>query len=155
MYSSAIPPTTGGSTRGSSTRARRTDWPGNRPRASTSAIGTPSTTHTAVLAVAVFKLKTSAAREDSEVISGMKCAQSILSRIATSGTITKSAPTDGRQVDPGGQPDLDQPAGPPRSGHGAAKPAAAKTSCPCGPGDEIDELLRGCGFVDSFRTAIG
>ena len=44
-------------------------------------------------ASAVFKLKTSAAREDSEVTSGMKCAQSILSRIATSGTMTNSAPT--------------------------------------------------------------
>jgi hypothetical protein len=48
---------------------------------------------TAVLALAVLRLKSSAASEDSEVISGMKCAQSILSRIATSGTITNSAPT--------------------------------------------------------------
>ena len=67
--------------------------PGNRPRASTSAIGTPMSTHTTVLAVAVFKLNSNAARDDSEVMSGMKCGQSILSRIATSGTITNSAPT--------------------------------------------------------------
>jgi hypothetical protein len=62
------------------------------PRASISAIGTPM--HTAVLAVAVFRLRTSAAREDSEVTSGMKSAQSMLSRIATNGTITNSAPTE-------------------------------------------------------------
>ena len=52
-----MPPTTGGSTSGSSTSARRIDWPGNRPRARTSAIGTPSSTHTTVLALAVFRLR--------------------------------------------------------------------------------------------------
>ena len=67
-----MPPTTGGSTSGSSTSARRTDWPGKLPRARTIAIGTPITTHTTVLAAAVFRLKTSAAREDSEVTRGMK-----------------------------------------------------------------------------------
>jgi hypothetical protein len=46
-----------------------------------------------VLAAEVFRLRINAVREDSEVISGMKCAQSISSRMPTSGTITNSAPT--------------------------------------------------------------
>ena len=150
-----MPPTTGGRTSGSSTSARSTDWPGNRPRASTSAIGTPISTHTTVLAVAVFRLRTSAAREDSEVTSGTKCAQSILSRIATSGTITNSAPTDGRQVDPGRQPDLDQPAGAPPCRHGAAKPAAARTFWPSGPVTRSTNFCAVAAFFDSFSTAIG
>lgn len=72
--------------------ARNTDRPGNRARASTSAIGTPTMTHTAVLALAVLRLRISAAREDSEVTSGRKFDQSMRSRIATSGVSTNSAP---------------------------------------------------------------
>ncbi len=93
VYSNAMPPTTGGSTSGSSTRARRMDWPGNCPRASTSAIGTPISTQTTVLAPAVFRLNISAARDDSEVMRPMKFGQSILSRIAISGAMTNSAPS--------------------------------------------------------------
>ena len=59
-----MPPTTGGSTSGSriSGRSHRTTRPSLR--ASTSAIGTPSTTHSIVLADAVFRLSSSAVRDD-------------------------------------------------------------------------------------------
>jgi ABC-type transport system involved in cytochrome c biogenesis permease subunit len=58
------------------------------------AIGTPSSTHSPVLAVAVLTLSSNAARADSELIRGMKCLQSIWSRIAASGMTTSAAPTD-------------------------------------------------------------
>ena len=64
-----MPPTTGGSTSGSSTSDRASRSPGNVARASTNAIGVPSSTHRTVLAVEVFRLSHSAAIEDSEVIS--------------------------------------------------------------------------------------
>ena len=47
-------------------------------RASTSAIGTPSSRHSAVLAAAVLRLSTSAVVDDSLVISDQKCGQSTL-----------------------------------------------------------------------------
>ena len=63
-----MPPTTGGSTRGTITSERSRSIPGKRHRASTSAIGTPSTRHATVLAADVCRLSTSAARADSLVI---------------------------------------------------------------------------------------
>ena len=59
-YSSAMPPTTGGSTSGSRISGRSHRTPGPSLRASTSAIGTPSSTHSTVLAAAVFRLSYSA-----------------------------------------------------------------------------------------------
>src|SRR5271165_2955665 len=88
-----MPPTTGGNTSGSriSGRSNRTTRP--RLRASTSAIGTPSSTHSAVLAAAVFRLSSSAVFEEGLVISDQKFAQSTLTAIASSGSTTKSVPT--------------------------------------------------------------
>src|SRR5688500_9070157 len=57
---SATPPTTGGSTSGTVTSARRTDRPRARDRASTQASGTPSTRESPVAAVAETRLKRSA-----------------------------------------------------------------------------------------------
>ena len=87
-----MPPTTGGSTSGSriSGRSNRT----SRPvlRASTNAIGTPSSTQSAVLAAAVFRLSNSAVLDDELVISDQKFSQSTLTAIATSGSTTKTVP---------------------------------------------------------------
>ena len=62
-YSSAMPPTTGGSTSGSRSSGRISCIARPSLRASTSAIGTPNSTHSSVLAAAVFRLNTSAARD--------------------------------------------------------------------------------------------
>ncbi len=51
--SRATPPTTGGSTSGRVTRARNRDRPGKRVRASSQARGTPNSSDSAVVAVAV------------------------------------------------------------------------------------------------------
>ena len=61
-------------------------------RASTSAIGTPSSRHSAVLAPAVLRLSTSAVVDDSLVINDQKCGQSTLAATAISGNTTNSAP---------------------------------------------------------------
>ena len=93
-YSSAMPPTTGGSTSGSriSGRSNRTTRPSLR--ASTSAIGTPSSTHSSVLAAAVLQAQQQRRRrEDSLVISDQNCGQSTLATTATSGSTTNSAPS--------------------------------------------------------------
>ena len=88
-----MPPTTGGSTSGSriSGRIRRNHRASLR--ASTNAIGTPSNTHSTVLAAAVLRLSTSAVIEDGLVISDKKCGQSTLAATAISGSTTNSAPT--------------------------------------------------------------
>ncbi len=62
-------------------------------RASTSAIGTPSSTHSAVLAVAVFRLSNSAVFDEELVISDQKFGQSTLIAIASNGSTTKIVPT--------------------------------------------------------------
>ena len=58
--SSATPPTTGGSTSGRVTSARRSRCPGKLLRASTHASGTPMTSEIAVVAEAVHSERTSA-----------------------------------------------------------------------------------------------
>ena len=93
VYSSAMPATTGGRTSGSSTRERSRSWPRNRARASTSAIGTPSTTHRPVAIVEVRRLSRSAVRDDSEVIRDRKSAQSTRVSIATRGRAMNSMPS--------------------------------------------------------------
>ena len=60
-YSSASPPTTGGSTKGRSTIARSTRMPGTCARASTTASGPPSRRHNRVDAAAVRSDSSSAA----------------------------------------------------------------------------------------------
>src|SRR6478609_9038358 len=60
--SSATPPTTGGRTRGSITKARSTPRPRNRARARTQASGTPTTSDRAVAAVAQKSDSRSASR---------------------------------------------------------------------------------------------
>ena len=87
-----MPPTTGGRTSGSRTKARSSRWPGNGLRARTSASGTPRTMQRTVLAADVRRLRPSAVSEDSEVISGMNCGQLTLATMATSGSRTNSAP---------------------------------------------------------------
>ena len=60
--SSAMPPTTGGSTSGTVTSARASRRPGNSARASSHASGTPTTNEIAVAAVAVTSESRSASR---------------------------------------------------------------------------------------------
>ena len=64
-----MPPTTGGSTRGSNTSERTTDSPRNVVRANTNAIGTPNRMHRAVLANEVRRLRVKAAIDESLVTS--------------------------------------------------------------------------------------
>jgi len=61
-------------------------------RASTSAIGTPSSRQSAVLAAEVLRLSTNAVVDDSLLISDQKFGQFTLAAIAISGTTTNSAP---------------------------------------------------------------
>ena len=88
-----MPPTTGGSTSGSRISGRTSCIARPSLRASTSAIGTPNSTHSSVLAVAVFRLSISAVREDSLVTSVQNWGQSTFATTATSGSTTNSAPT--------------------------------------------------------------
>ena len=88
-----MPPTTGGNTSGSKISGRVNRTSRVSLRASTSAIGTPSSTHSAVLAAAVFRLSSSAVVADGLVISDQKCGQSTLTATASSGSTTNSAPT--------------------------------------------------------------
>ncbi len=71
-YSSAMPPTTGGNTSGSSTSARTTRITSPSLRAKTSAIGTPISTQSTVLTSAVRRLSSSAWIDDSDVIDDQK-----------------------------------------------------------------------------------
>ncbi len=61
-------------------------------RASTSAIGTPSSTHNAVLAAAVFRLSRSAVSDEGLLISDQRFGQSTLTAMANSGKATKTVP---------------------------------------------------------------
>src|SRR4051794_36872642 len=88
-----MPPTTGGSTSGRSTNERSSRTPGTRLRAKIRAIGTPSTTHSTVLASAVFRLSHKAARDDSDVSSDRKSDHGTLTSTATRGSSTNSAPS--------------------------------------------------------------
>ncbi|MDI2023102.1 hypothetical protein PJL18_03650 [Paenarthrobacter nicotinovorans] len=87
-----MPPTTGGSTSGNRTNDLRSFCPGNSPRASTSASGTPNTMQRTVLAAEVRRLRPNAAREDSEVIRGTNCGQLTRSSMAASGRTTRRPP---------------------------------------------------------------
>src|ERR1700756_2997510 len=88
-----MPPTTGGNTKGSRISGRSSRTAGAPLRASTSAIGTPNSTHSAVLAAAVFRLSNSAVLDDRLVISDQKFGQSTLIAIANSGSTTNTVPT--------------------------------------------------------------
>src|SRR4051794_12833077 len=97
-----MPPTTGGRTSGSSTNERSRRRPRSRLRASTSAIGTPNATQRTVLATAVRRLSSNAARDDSDVSSEPKCDQGTLISIASNGSRTNSPPTTaGTKSQPG------------------------------------------------------
>src|SRR6478735_9260247 len=87
-----MPPTTGGSTNGSSTRDRASRRPGNVARANTKAIGVPNTTHSTVLAVEVFRLNHRAATADSEVMSSQNDDHWTRASIATSGSTMNTPP---------------------------------------------------------------
>src|SRR5690625_6787071 len=87
-----MPPTTGGNTSGSRITGRNSRTNRARLRANTSAMGTPNSTHSAVLAAAVLRLSASAAVDDSLVNSAVKRGQSTRTAIASSGTTTNAAP---------------------------------------------------------------
>src|SRR6478609_891131 len=92
-----MPPTTGGST---SDRASRS--PGKVALASTNAMGVPSSTHSTVLAVEVFRLSHSAATEDSDLISSKNDDHWTRASMATSGSTMKTPPTTaGTKIQPG------------------------------------------------------
>src|ERR1700758_4122320 len=88
-----MPPTTGGNTKGSRISGRSSRTAGAPLRASTIAIGTPSSRHSVVLAAAVFRLSNSAVLDDGLVISDQKFGQSTLIAIANSGSRTNAVPT--------------------------------------------------------------
>src|SRR6516165_5387768 len=88
-----MPPTTGGSTSGSRIRGRSRPTSRAPLRASTSAMGTPSSTHNAVLAAAVLRLSNRAVLDEGLVISDQKFGQSTLIAIANSGSTTNAVPT--------------------------------------------------------------
>src|ERR1700679_2584426 len=87
-----MPPTTGGNTSGSRINGRSNRTSRAVLRASTSAIGTPTNTHSPVLAAAVFRLSNSAVFDEELVISDQKFGQSTLTAIGTSGNTTKPVP---------------------------------------------------------------
>src|SRR6478736_3483058 len=94
-----MPPTTGGSTRGRSTRDRASRMPGNDARASTNAIGVPSNTHSTVLAVDVFRLNHNASIEDSEVMSSQNDDHWTRASMATNGSTMNTPPrADGTKI---------------------------------------------------------
>src|SRR5215469_8970921 len=88
-----MPPTTGGNTSGTRISGRSNRTSRNVLRASTSAIGTPSSTHSTVLADAVFRLSSSAVFDEELVISDQKFGQSTSIAIDNSGSTTKTIPT--------------------------------------------------------------
>jgi hypothetical protein len=88
-----MPPTTGGNTSGSRISGRINRTSRAVLRASTRAIGTPSNTHSTVLAAAVFRLSNSAVLDEELVINDQKFGQSTLIAIASSGSTTKVVPT--------------------------------------------------------------
>src|SRR5664279_2253763 len=97
-----MPPTTGGSTKGSSTSDRASRRPGNLALANTNAIGVPSRTHSIVLAVEVFRLSHKAAIEDSEVMSSQNDDHWTRTSMATSGNTMNAPPrTAGMNTQPG------------------------------------------------------
>ena len=97
-----MPPTTGGSTSGSSTSDRASRNPGKLALASTNAIGVPSSTHSTVLAVEVFRLSHSAAIEDSEVMSSQNDDHWTRASMATNGSTMNTPPsTAGTKIQPG------------------------------------------------------
>ncbi|GAP59567.1 hypothetical protein AHiyo1_28950 [Arthrobacter sp. Hiyo1] len=91
-----MPPTTGGNTRGRRTKARRSRCPRKGRRARTRAKGIPKTTQSAVLAAEVRRLRPNAVSEESEVTSGMNCAQLTFATMAASGNRTNKPPTTAR-----------------------------------------------------------
>jgi hypothetical protein len=88
-----MPPTTGGSTSGSRIRGRVSRTTRASLRANTSAIGTPRTKHSAVLAAAVRRLSSSADSDAGLVISDQNRGQSTLAATAMRGTATNNAPS--------------------------------------------------------------
>lgn len=87
-----MPPTTGGKTSGTRISGRRNRTSRPLLRASTSAIGTPNSTHSTVLAQAVFRLSSSAVFDEELVISDQKFGQSTSIAIDNSGKTTKTIP---------------------------------------------------------------
>src|SRR6185436_18780011 len=88
-----MPPTTGGSTNGSSTSERTMPCPRKLVRARTTAIGTPNRMQRRVLVLEVRRLSSRASRDASEVMSSKKRLQGVRATMATSGSSTKAAPT--------------------------------------------------------------
>src|SRR6478735_3523741 len=88
-----MPPTTGGSTIGSSTTERTSPCPRKLVRASTSAIGTPNSRHRTVASKDVRRLNDSAVSAESEVTSSKKLPHSTRDTIPTSGSSTRAAPS--------------------------------------------------------------
>src|SRR5699024_8701430 len=90
-----MPPTTGGSTKGSSTRERTTVRPRNSARASSRDIGTPTSTHSSALVPEVCTLRRRAESEDSLVSRAPAADQSTRAAIAV-----RAAARTGRRARP-------------------------------------------------------
>src|SRR5574337_71257 len=149
-----MPPTTGGSTSGNSTNGRDNRTTRASLRASTSAIGTPNSTHSAVLAAAVFRLSSSAVTEDGLAISGQKCAQSTFTATATSGKTTNAAPIPAGTYTQPGRP-FSSRGRPTATAQGLPKPAASRIFWPEAP---VSRSTNSCASPDRrvfLSTATG
>ncbi len=101
----AMPATTGGSTRGTVTRARSSPRPRKSTLASSQASGRPSTRQTSIAAVEVSTERRSASRSGSERSCPHRPGRSVSATIATSGTSrTRTASAAGTNRPTGGRP---------------------------------------------------
>src|SRR5258708_2767715 len=91
--SSAIPATTGGSTRGTVTSERTSRRAGSRARASSQASGTPSSSETPIASVAHSSDSRSAVHEPSAASSAGSCRHGVLASSPTTGSTRKPSPT--------------------------------------------------------------
>src|SRR4051794_9008801 len=132
-----MPPTTGGSTSGSSISERTTRWPGNDVRASTSAIGTPRSRQSAVDASEVRRLSLSASSDSCVVTRAPNRGQSTRVAIATSGSRTKTAPRRAGTKTHPGTPDQRLLT---RSWSRLREPRSRQHLLPLAAGHELDEL---------------
>src|SRR5450631_149549 len=145
--SRATPPTTGGSTNGSVTRARSTEIPRTRERARTQANDTPNTSDTAVAALAHTNDNLRASRTWLSANSRGRPRQGARTRSPAKGTSRNSAASN---------------AGTP-SGHGIVPRACiARASCrerwagPCPPGGRSMEVMAASASVLQWpRSGLG
>lgn len=150
-----MPLTTGGNTSGSNTKDRASDWPGKSVRASTAAMGTPSTRQVTVLIRLVRKLNQRASKDDSEVISPAKLPQSARKTKAAKGSATNRPPKAAGTKSHLGRPSESWFVAIYWVGDGLPKPAFSKTACPCALNTKSTNSSARSSSSASSRRAIG